>query len=356
MIKEIVDFIKNNKWYVLLVLALLGLYFSQFHGGLSSDSEKWDHFGSYIGGIFSAVTLLSVLHGMQLERKRFNEQKAEFEAEKKENEERRRKEEFERTFFMMLEQHNETLRFLENKENGTQNIREYFNSQTIQKRSIVDNIYYYMAQNTSSFKEIRFSMKDDVNYADVNAYFIVLYRILKFIYKNKEFNINKEYSSLLRSFLSRKILLILAYHLCQRGKDYEEFKLYIREFSFLEHIDLMELEKQFINICVFNYLNERQVLDDIDYVFDNIVDKSSQELITYIIASGNYDNKSLDFFRNLILRKKDGIMNNTLLSDIHLNGIQDHLFLHILRDLDKDSFKGNHSVISSYYVYYDLIG
>lgn len=106
MLKEIWDFIKNNKWYVLFVMGLLGLYFYQFHGGLSSESEKWDHFGSYVGGIFSAVTLLSVLHGMQLERKRFNEQRIEFENEKKEQEERRKKEDFERTFFMMLEQHN----------------------------------------------------------------------------------------------------------------------------------------------------------------------------------------------------------------------------------------------------------
>ncbi|HDL1827867.1 TPA: hypothetical protein PWX83_002075, partial [Mannheimia haemolytica] len=106
MIREVIDFIKNNKWYVLLVVLLLGLYFYQFHGGLSSDSEKWDHFGSYIGGIFSAVTLLSVLHGMQLERKRFKEQKEEFENDKRVLEKRRRKEDFERTFFMMLEQHN----------------------------------------------------------------------------------------------------------------------------------------------------------------------------------------------------------------------------------------------------------
>lgn len=32
MIREVIDFIKNNKWYVLLVVLLLGLYFYQFHG------------------------------------------------------------------------------------------------------------------------------------------------------------------------------------------------------------------------------------------------------------------------------------------------------------------------------------
>ena len=109
MLKEIWDFIKNNKWYVLLVMGLLGLYFYQFHGGLSSESEKWDHFGSYVGGIFSAVTLLSVLHGMQLERKRFNEQRIEFENEKKEQEERRKKEDFDNKFFYLLSENNRIL-------------------------------------------------------------------------------------------------------------------------------------------------------------------------------------------------------------------------------------------------------
>lgn len=126
MVREIIDFIKNNKWYVLLVFILLGLYFYKFHGKLSSESQDWGHFGSYIGGIFSAVTLLSVLHGMQLERKRFNEQKEEFENEKRALEEQRRKDDFERTFFRLLEYHNDKLFKIEYSENEI---------------SIVDEIY-----------------------------------------------------------------------------------------------------------------------------------------------------------------------------------------------------------------------
>lgn len=34
MIREVIDFIKNNKWYVLLVVLLLGLYFYQFSRGI----------------------------------------------------------------------------------------------------------------------------------------------------------------------------------------------------------------------------------------------------------------------------------------------------------------------------------
>lgn len=233
MLKEIWDFIKNNKWYVLLVMGLLGLYFYQFHGGLSSESEKWDHFGSYVGGIFSAVTLLSVLHGMQLERKRFNEQRIEFENEKKEQEERRKKEDFERTFFMMLEQHNIKLRELERIS------KDGF--------SLVDKIYKNVIFK-SDFHSIRRHLnRNDRLYSEIDSYFLNLYRILKFIYKNRAFNVDNEYSSLLRSFLSRKILIILAYHLCDRGKQYSDYINYINEFSFLEHLDLDDLEFRFIS-------------------------------------------------------------------------------------------------------------
>ncbi|MDG2942657.1 putative phage abortive infection protein [Exercitatus varius] len=239
MLKEIFDFIKNNKWYVLLVLGLLGLYFYQFHGGLSSDSEKWDHFGSYIGGIFSAVTLLSVLHGMQLERKRFNEQKAEFENEKREQEERRRKEDFERTFFMMLEQHN-------------QKIKE------LNEKGIIDELYNKI-MNEDSYTNIddiksNFNFGENLKeYSELNVYFLVLYRFLKYIYENDRFNSGKsnsknKYSSVLRSFLSRKLLILLVFHLSINLDDeqYDEYRKYITYFSFLEHMDTLAIESDFL--------------------------------------------------------------------------------------------------------------
>lgn len=354
MLKEIIDFIKNNKWYVLLVTGLLGLYFYKFHGGLSSESEKWDHFGSYIGGIFSAVTLLSVLHGMQLERKRFNEQKEEFERERKEQEERRRKEDFERTFFMMLEQHNETLRFLENNNNGTQNIREGVYSQIINKRSIVDNVYYYIARNTNDFPHIISLMKNDVNYADVNAYFINLYRILKFVYKHKEINIDNEYSSLLRSFLSRKMLLILACYLCNQN-DYDEYRSYVEEFSFFEHLDFVEIEKEFVKYCTFDYIDSPDVCNDIEYIFNNIYSKNSQELISYIDNSENYSGDAYIFLKNIILMKKGELINQPIMKEVHFDCVRNHLFVCMVKSLDKNSFRGNKAAEAAYDLYHDLI-
>lgn len=230
MLKEIWDFIKNNKWYVLLVMGLLGLYFYQFHGGLSSESEKWDHFGSYVGGIFSAVTLLSVLHGMQLERKRFNEQRIEFENEKKEQEERRKKEDFERTFFMMLEQHNLKLNTL--------------------GQETIDEIYDEIISNHESFDSLRNKIEIQEKskiYSEINSYFLLLYRILRFISENSELNYKNNYSSLLRSFLSHKLLVVLSYHLSDRDGSYGDYIKYVNNFSFLEHINFIDLELEFIH-------------------------------------------------------------------------------------------------------------
>ncbi|MGF7452768.1 putative phage abortive infection protein [Pasteurella bettyae] len=237
MIKEIINFVKSNKWYVLLVVLLLGLYFYQFHGSLSSKSEEWDHFGSYVGGIFSAVTLLSVLHGMQLERKRFNEQQAEFEEEKRQLEERRRKEDFERTFFMLLEQQNVKLNELLNKK--------------IDGKSVVKVIYdRIMEYPRSAFRDsLRCEMeigKLREYYTEINSYFLNLYRILKYIYENKDLNDDNKYSSLIRSYLPKNLLVILSYHLYKRDKSYDGYIHYINEFAFFEHLDLFVLECKYI--------------------------------------------------------------------------------------------------------------
>lgn len=270
MIKEIFNFIANNKWYFLLVAILLGVYFFQFHGGLSSNSEKWDHFGSYIGGIFSAITLLSVLHGMQLERKRFEEQKIEFEKERQEQkvefekerteqEERKRKEDFERTFFMMLEQHNINLRELENK--------------LYSDKRLVNEIYKIIVSKRT-FSEIRNHFKEkDYFYSDLDVYFLNLYRVLKFLHKNKVYNIDNEYSSLLRSFISRKMLVILAYHLCNIEEQYREYINYINEFCFLEHLDLTDLEFRFISI---------------------LTGREKEELKYNFLSYSDYENESYD--------------------------------------------------------------
>ncbi|MDD5277419.1 MAG: hypothetical protein PHR16_15230 [Methylovulum sp.] len=49
----------NTKWFVivlcLIALTILGFYFGNFHGGLSSDNGVWGTFGDYVGGILNPL-------------------------------------------------------------------------------------------------------------------------------------------------------------------------------------------------------------------------------------------------------------------------------------------------------------
>ena len=131
------SFIEKNLWWILLVLGLiaLGLYFYKFNNGfqgLAGSTSEWDHFGSYIGGIFSGMAFLALIAEMRANKKREKKQESRYqkqindlekekeeqdkrwEKEKEEQDKRWKKEDFERTFFMMLSQFNEKLSFLNN--------------------------------------------------------------------------------------------------------------------------------------------------------------------------------------------------------------------------------------------------
>ncbi|MDO9107264.1 MAG: hypothetical protein Q7U57_20165 [Methylovulum sp.] len=49
----------NTGWFVialwLIALTILGFYFGNFHGGLSSDNDVWGTFGDYVGGILNPL-------------------------------------------------------------------------------------------------------------------------------------------------------------------------------------------------------------------------------------------------------------------------------------------------------------
>lgn len=234
--RDIVEIIKIIKKYwisitaMLFIIFTLGIYLITFGKyGVSNDSEQWDHFGSYVGGMFSALAFLGVVYQLQ--------------SAKQDQE----KQDFERTFFMMLEHHNSKLRFLEEKSNGKDG------------KSIIDLMYERLFGFTSLEKIRRNTDIEDDIYLDINSYFLNLYRILKFINKNVHFNVDNEYSSLLRSFLSRKVLLVLAYHLCERDDSFNEYISLVNKFHFLEHLDFHSLELNFVSCNLripYNYLYE----------------------------------------------------------------------------------------------------
>lgn len=254
-IKTKESFIEKYLWQIILAIGLifLLLYFYQFHGKLSSNSDEWDKFGSYAGGIFSGMAFLALIAEMRANKKEKKLQEARYlteiedlKKEKDEQDKRWKKEDFERTFFMMLEQFNRKLNSLE------------------ENQSL--NYVYYKILESQNFIETRASLeygKERNNYSEINQLFINLYRILKFI---DNFNcLNTEdkrvYSSLLRSYLSRKLLVILGFHLCYRKGDpqYRGFICFIEKYNFFEHIGLSTLEMEFWKRYLYrlkNYLND----------------------------------------------------------------------------------------------------
>lgn len=211
---------------ILLMITALAPYIWTFaEYGLSTDSDKWDHFGSYIGGIFSGLAFLGVVY--QLHTTKLDQEK----------------QEFERTFFMMLEHHNNQINFLTDKKiknNDGYNI------------SIIESLYQELIDYPEGSKDYDIRERAEIGdlrdiYVDVNSYFLNLFRILKFLYEYKRFNVDNKYSSLLRSYVPKNLLVVLSYHLYARNKSYDEYIKYINEFSFFEHMDLFILEIIFIS-------------------------------------------------------------------------------------------------------------
>ncbi len=208
--------------YLYLIIAILLMVFAFFmYWGIvgnfkfwefSPSGKNWAEFGSYAGGIFSALAFLVVVYQNY---QRDKEQK---------------KQDFEKTFFMMLEQHNLKLNTL--------------------GQETIDEVYDKIISNSESFDSLRNKIEIQEKskiYSEINSYFLLLYRILKFISENSELNYKNNYSSLLRSFLSNKLLVVLSYHLSDRDGSYGDYIKYVNNFSFLEHINFIDLELEFIH-------------------------------------------------------------------------------------------------------------
>ncbi|HDL1726521.1 TPA: hypothetical protein PWX11_001033, partial [Mannheimia haemolytica] len=192
-------------------------------------------------------------------------------------------------------------------------------------------------------------------YANINSYFLNLYRMLRFIYNNKELNVNNEYSGLLRSFLSKKLLVILAFHLCDRDNSYDDFIGYINEFSFLEHIDLVYLESLMLSKSIDNIGQDNIYKNILDLMFMNEV--NLDDLISKLNPSRNgpviilHETRTpelLECYKSILSVKLKGeqldidLLNNNFKSDFFFNS----LFLAIIKRFDKKAFEGNRYIES----------
>ncbi|OAQ15828.1 hypothetical protein F480_03910 [Bibersteinia trehalosi Y31] len=300
--KSIEFFKKYGVLILLFLIFLLALVFYYYYVSLgwwnfSELSSDWANFGSYSAGIFTGITFLGVLYQIYLT--------AKYQA----------KQDFERVFFMLLEQHNAQINHLDNK-------------------NIINDLYKYLTE------EVKYSRLDDIKvnlnfgeksskYSDLNAYFLVLYRILKFLSNNVKYNCNNQYSSILRSFISRKLLFLLSFHLCINldDKQYKSYREYINSFSFLEHMDLLAVEADFIN----GYLAQgKPSLEDI---YENIAR----------VVNGYSKTKNFS-------RQFEGILNKRKNREFMIEGYEKaefilskrkYFFIYLLSVFSEKAFKGN---------------
>lgn len=224
---------------ILLTILAFGAYW-YFAGrlGISNNGSDWADFGSYAGGIFAALAFLVVIY------------------QNYQRDKEQQKQDFEKTFSMMLEHHNAKLKSLES-------LRL-----KISGERLIDK-YYNLILSNESFSKLRDNLSNnDGVYSEIDSYSLTLYRLLKFIYKNMDLNKDKEYSGFLRSFLSRKILVILAFNICNRDKQYERYIECINKLSLFEHLNLDELEYRFISFA--SGLDYKEALPLIKEHKDNI--------------------------------------------------------------------------------------
>lgn len=304
---------------ILLMIIALAPYiwtFSKF--GLSSDSGQWDHFGSYIGGIFSGLAFLGVayqLHTTKLDQER---------------------QEFERTFFMMLEYHNNQINFLIDKKmknNDGNNI------------SIVESLYQELIDYPEEDQDYDIRERAEIGdlrdiYVDINSYFLNLFRILKFLYEHKYFNLDNKYSSLLRSYVPKNLLVVLSYHLYKRNKSYDEYIKYINEFSFFEHMDLFILEIIFISkVTSFNQEDIYKLINS-----SKLIEPGMLNFQLSFIEKLYAENSSVDYEKVKVIMEKR-FSNNPLEVKSKIYSLNEKYFRNILFytlvTFDENAFKGN---------------
>lgn len=335
-IKTKESFIEKYLWQIILAIGLifLFLYFYQFHGKLSSNSDEWDKFGSYVGGIFSGMAFLALIAEMRANKKEKKLQEARYlteiedlKKEKDEQDKRWKKEDFERTFFMMLSQFNEKLSFLNN--------------------SDINNIYDSIVPNSfSCFNTIRNNVENE-KYSDINMLFINLYRILKFIDESHfEISNKKLYTGILRSYLSRKFLVILGFHLLYRDSSYNNYIEYINKYNIFEHIGLKYLEIKII----------KNNLKLTDLLYSCIKDKEYKTIIDYILIKkdehnikNTYNNPGLNKIINIKLSESSNdICNKFIQARIKGEPFKfpggfnessyDFIFMHLIANFKPEAF------------------
>ncbi|KPA54023.1 hypothetical protein VT25_02995 [Photobacterium leiognathi subsp. mandapamensis] len=235
---------------VLVIPSLYGFWFGYINDqSLSIDSSFWGTFGDFIGGILNPIIALMAFYWLTMsvliQKTELSEtQKILAETEKSQREQAKTQEikRFEDSFYSLLEQMNSVYSSLNTKPSDIKGVPQ---------KSVIDTLYFNVViRRHSCILERARVMRESK--LDFNYLFRIIYHLLKFILfhnsDNKNVNFDelicepvsqyeKFYSSIVRSFLNKKMIHLLAFNCIDLndGHDFLKFKLLIERYELLEH-------------------------------------------------------------------------------------------------------------------------
>lgn len=240
------------------IVSVFGYYKHIFHNfEINANVEHFGQFGDFIGGtlnpILAFLSFMALLYTIKIQTDELKLSREELEATRKELEGSRIAQQeqsdslklqnkaaklqiFESTFFQLLNQHNQYLNLLV-KENIKIDYIKYTNSDPFNELS--RDGFKSKKQILSEFHETNQTKRTLKNY------FMTLFQILKYINNYAKRNdINaKFYTNIIRALIDDEILRLLAIN-CIAYPEFIEYKKYIEEYAFFEHIYLKESKEE----------------------------------------------------------------------------------------------------------------
>lgn len=185
----------------------------------------------------------------------------------------------------------------------------------------------------------------------------------------------KEYFDILKDFLSKKMLLILAFHLSNRDERHNKYIQLINDYQFLENFDLILLEVLFIrNIgislgdeflyeSIYKFIVKDDFIDARNYVNTLLFDiykpvikfNGGEEFYDFEDDKVEFEYGFLHDFMIGKLEKKEDVLFNYIQNGKITRCKMSSLLFVILKTFEKDAFKGNIGYTNSHLMYKEFI-
>jgi len=274
---------------IVTTMLVLGFYFSYFDGSITTESDRWGHFGDFLGGtlnsIFGFLGLIALLFTIILQSRELQLSRQELRMSVGSSQAQNntfKRQQFENTFFHLLNLHNTIVNSLELSETylvesitrGRECLAkcdEIFKEEKYLDRYEPDNVKALpkMQQEKfleESFKEFLFYMKTRYHLS-VEHYFVHLCNMIAFLGKDEaqvfisesgeDKKAKQHYMNIIRSQLSEAERSLLFFYCLSHSSD--ECCQLMMEYGLLQNAQEVELANA--KYCEY-YHDERVLIDD----------------------------------------------------------------------------------------------